>query len=303
MARFFAVMSGSAPSLAHHNQLTFPTDIDSGSLRLGLIASRSALSTDIYAELFLENRDGSKGIYFPPDLISQTAVVGQVTASAYTSSRDGIVIPSDFSIRPTASVFSTDPLVTPTVPLNRVSASLVTYQSASKALEDTLKSINPVPPFGFPGGPYSRFGLNSSRTLHSIWHDPDVRYFAWDDFTPGKLQSLAITRTSAPLPPPDTGVYQIITFTANYEFFNDSNPDARIEISASYQADQGTYTLTQLLSPNTPSFSYEWLPAGQVFTSGNPVSVAVTASVRDPIIQTHFGERSSASATFDITEV
>jgi hypothetical protein len=175
MARFISILSGSNPSLAFHDVRT----ISNGTaLRAGLIASRSALSADIYAELLPENQSGAKGVFFPVDLISTTAVAGQITGSAYTSSRAGIVTPADYSIRPTASVLSTTSQVAPTNPLNRASASLVTYESASVAVATVLGSIQ-------DGGPYGRIGLNPSRTLHTVYHDPETRYFAWDDFTPG----------------------------------------------------------------------------------------------------------------------
>lgn len=39
-------------------------------------------------------------------------------------------------------------------------------------------------------GPYGRLGLNQWRTLASLWHDGDLTYFAWDDFTPGEPQNI-----------------------------------------------------------------------------------------------------------------
>jgi hypothetical protein len=183
MARFISILSGSNPNLANHDTRA----ISNGTtLRNGLIASRSALSTDIYAELFDINKNGARGVFFPVDLISTTAVAGQITGSVYTSSRAGIVIPSDYSIRPTASVLSTDAFSVVSNPLNRASASLVSYQSASKAVKDVLDSIT-------GGGPYGRIGLNPSRTLHTIYYDPETRYFAWDDFTPGTPNPTGVT--------------------------------------------------------------------------------------------------------------
>jgi hypothetical protein len=189
MARFISILSGSNPNLAFHDTKT----ISNGTaLRAGLIASRSALSADIYAELFPENQSGGKGVFFPADLISTTAVAGQITGSAYTSSREGIVTPANYSTRPTASVLSTTSQVVPTNPLNRASASLATYESASVAVSTVLNGIQ-------DGGPYGRIGLNPSRTLHTVYHDPDTRFFAWDDFTPGTPASLDANVTAPPL--------------------------------------------------------------------------------------------------------
>lgn len=163
-------------------------------LRDALIASRSALSTDIYADLTTTNKDGSKGIYFPPDSgpFSTNGSTFVSWSSAYTSSLQGIIIPADYRTRPTASVVSTQPtLVGPTSPTNPVGASYTTYTNASKAVKDILDVAQTGT--GTVTTPFTRPGTLPSRTLHSIWHDPDLQYFAWDDFTPGTPQTFTFT--------------------------------------------------------------------------------------------------------------
>jgi hypothetical protein len=62
---------------------------------------------------------------------------------------------------------------------------LATYESASVAVSTVLGSIQ-------DGGPYGRIGLNPSRTLHTVYHDPETRYFAWDDFSPGTASAITV---------------------------------------------------------------------------------------------------------------
>jgi len=189
MARFISILSGSNPNLPYHNVRSISNGI---SLRNGLIASRSALSADIYAELSSINQDGGRGVFFPADLININRNAGFISGSAYTSSRAGIVTPVNYSTRPTASVLSNDPLSVPTDPLNRASASITLYDTARTATRTVLDSIT-------DGGPFGRLGKTPSRTLHSVYHDPALGYFAWDDFTPGSASLEGISADGPPI--------------------------------------------------------------------------------------------------------
>ncbi len=224
MARIFSVLSGSTPTTLVTDYFDSRNISNGISKRSGLIASRSAVSTDIYSELDLVNQDGGKGIYFPPDLLQ--TVGSLLSGSAYTSSVDGIRIPTtntygtgtiNYSKRPTASIVSTDTtLVTPTVPLDSADVINNVYLSASNAVKIVLDSIT-------DGGPYGRPGNNPSRTLHSIWHDPDLGYFAWDDFTPGAPPTPTITNLDAGA----SGITAILeTNLDEAPFANDNNPTA-----------------------------------------------------------------------------
>lgn len=206
MGRFYAKFDSSswealleqAPSIAGytftryvlHDRLYIANGSASAApLRDGLIASRSALSADVYAELDSVNQNGAAGIYFPPDLFTGTTLI---TASAYTSSIQGIIIPPfssgslGYIIRPTASVVSTQTsLVGPTNPLDSASFLNSTYNAASAAVSTVLNAITGSVQGTSSKGPYQRLGNSSSRTLHSIWHDASMSLFGWDDFTPG----------------------------------------------------------------------------------------------------------------------
>jgi hypothetical protein len=149
------------------------------------------LSTDVYNELDPANQNGTNGVYFPPDQFNTTNP-SFYTASAYTSSVQGIIIPPASSgslgyiIRPTGSVVSTQTtLVALTNPPDSASFSYNTYNSASVAVFTVLDAISGSIQGTASRGPFQRLGNNPSRTLHSIWHDVTMSLFAWDDFTPG----------------------------------------------------------------------------------------------------------------------
>jgi hypothetical protein len=187
MARFFARFdnAGSPNPGTSFDTRTIAASSASGALyKIGLLASRSAVSADFLSELEPANRIGGNGIYFPADLFINTA--GVLTASAYTSSLPGIVTPVDYATRPTASITSsTSHVVGPTNPLDSGSVTYDVYLSASNAVSATLNAIQPATP-------YARLGLNESRTLHSVYHNPGLDYFAWDDFTPGTASAITV---------------------------------------------------------------------------------------------------------------
>jgi hypothetical protein len=293
MARFISILSGTPTIPQFHDQLT----IANGSTkRTGLIASRSALSIDIYNELLPENKDGSKGIYFPPDEI--VVAGGNVQGVAYTSTIPGIVIPANYSTRPTASVLSTNTNLTITNPKNSATASFATYTAAATAVKDTLDSIQ-------NGGPYGRLGLNPSRTLHSIYHDPDVLFFAWDDFTPGTPRELIATSSlpvlqSIGLPavylqPEDT---LILYLGWQREFLADAL-GTQVVSAQIVRMSNGQNTGTPLVNQNvtTGNPEYVWItPATTLGFDGQgfiTYGVRLTASFSDITIPSHV----SANAT------
>jgi hypothetical protein len=216
--------------------------VDSASgalLRNGLIASRSAVSSDIYAELDFANQNGAQGTYFPPDLFTITA--GALTGSVYTSSVDGIRTPIsndygvvastniNYSRRPTASITSSQTtLVGPTNPLDSASVNYNVYLSASQAVQTVLNRVQNGA--GTSYSPYTRQGNRPSRTFNTIWHDPDLQYFAWDDLTPGTPTNVSLFRSSS------TDFYWTNDFKyrldwgPGYEFLNDKQATPRIAL-------------------------------------------------------------------------
>jgi hypothetical protein len=278
MARYFTSFDGNRPQvvdggntfdlLPTYDQLMMlGTSQERTNLRDGLISSRSALAEDVYEELDFPNRDGGKGIYFPPDTFITASTI--YTASAYTSSVPGIVIPPpnlgafralDFEVRPTASILSNSSLVTPTVPLDSASFSSILYFSASQAASRVLSLNTSV--IG-QGGIYVTPGNFPDRTFHSAWHDPDVTFFAWDTFTPGTPDlnvtpaffqiSRSLCTTTTPNPPPNENdpIPNILTingYTLRYgkEFRNDFNTaGGRIQFQVTWSAIYPNQTLSE----------------------------------------------------------
>lgn len=176
------------------------TDTAEGTrLRNGLIASRSALSNDVYVAgdgIEVENRDGTLGTIIPADLFTgPTGTAPNQTygwsPSLYTASTSagglaGIQIPADYRTRPTASIlsnFDASQLNRPATADTGTGRNYNLYLSASNAVTNVLNAI--ITGSNTLRGPYERLGNYPSRTLFSIWHDASVNYFAWDDFTPG----------------------------------------------------------------------------------------------------------------------
>jgi hypothetical protein len=295
-------------------------------LRNGLITSRSALSTDIYADLDAANQDPSKGIYFPPNgpppsgPFSTDSSTFVSWSTAYTSSVAGIVIPADYRTRPTASILSTQTtLVGPTNPQDPVGASYTTYFSASVAVKAVLDVIQTGA--GTVTTPFTRPGENPSRTLHSIWHDSNLQYFAWDDFTPGTVSaSIDINGLNKSAVPPEVfpggtpiNVPTIILYQlTTAQFPNDFNPDARFQVRLDIVSASNT-----LASLNIPTISmgtdtgssgpanpyvfgtipatstWTWTASSKLLTwnlglnTGSYEYQVPTSNVYDPVITTH----------------
>jgi hypothetical protein len=208
MARFYATFDQTQVSaLTEPNEYFEPCTVLQSSasaalLRDGLISSRSALSANLYTDAFgieAVNRSGAQGTIIPADVITTTVgtspSVSMSFSAVYTASTSagglvGIRIPSDYRNRPTASILSTFDANLLGRPLPIDSGSNRDYNlflSASNAVSTVLTSIKTGS--NVNRGPYERLGNTPSRTLHSIWHDTNVQYFAWDDFTPGTPSS------------------------------------------------------------------------------------------------------------------
>lgn len=264
-------------------------------LRNGLIASRSAISTDIYVELDLINQSGGRGTYFPPDTFVVTS--GVLTGSVYTSSVAGIVIPANYRTRPTASISSTSPLVTASSPPDSASVTYDVYVSGSTAVKNVLDGI-------VGGGPYARLGNVPSRTLYSIWHDENLQYFAWDDFTPGAVVGGTVTGTIDCLTlvaSPAFGTYggtaSISWNIANPTYRNDVNPNAKMYIYTS--TDQVDWT--QLAIVNAEDGGYNYIIGPQTSTGDVPPTEYIALQFADAVITNSFGSLTQASGNITFT--
>jgi hypothetical protein len=173
-------------------------------LKTGLITSRSVLSDAMYAQMDGVNRDPAQGPIIPTSNAAQT--VNNITRSGgnlswtniyKTTAIPGVAYPADFRIRPTSSIFTDDGNLTAASPADGGTISDSLYTAAGDAVYSIISSVKKTksgtspapPPYTEDGSPYTRLGTSPSRTLHSIWHDVNLNFFAWDDFTPGQVQT------------------------------------------------------------------------------------------------------------------
>lgn len=331
MARFYARFDSGSPNgwtsgygagldVDYFDRLRVGASSASGAgYRNGLITSRSLLSTDIYADLDPKNQDASKGTYFPGDSgpYSTDGSTFVSWSTAYTSSLEGIKTPTtnayatlspvNYSKRPTASVLSTSPFVTASSPLDGVGASYTTYTNAVNAVKATLDAIQVG---GTALTPFVRSGSFPSRTLHSIWHDPDLTYFAWDDFTPGLPQNFTANT------PGNTGTpveyfystnyvtdYNWSSAQSSYEFKNDINAAVILNVSiyttSSTPGEQGTLIDSVSTTLSAGSYTYTWstpnpLPVG--LNNGGAFYISSSVRYRDQALFTETPSLTSLGA-------
>lgn len=156
-------------------------------LRDGLIASQSILSSEMYAQMNASNRDGSKGIIIPYDVLT-TNGSNLEFSNVYTSSISGVVHPASSLTRPSdAFISASDPRLFAT---GDTGAILKSYYTNAGAAVNTLLTSKIQVAVGNTtnGGPFQRAacsGKTDQRNV-SINYDYDFSYFAWDDFQPGE---------------------------------------------------------------------------------------------------------------------
>jgi len=308
MARIYAKFDhGTEPGLEalttgnFYERRVIGANTSSFTLRAVLIASRSALSTAMYAQLDDVNKDGSRGVIIPADVI--TSGSGNLLwTNVYTSSIAGVVWPSDPRVRPTASILSTNSNVGPANPVDGGTILIGYYHSASAALNDIIQSNILDQRFSYINcGPYTRLGYNASRTLHSIWHDHDLTYFAWDDFTPGTPQSLGASASPSTqyLEGTDT---LIVTMSWTPEYVSDRA--GKTHITASFIRQDNSAVVASLSDQQITNgdISYAWAIPGSSFSTIPYVyDVITSASFRDAVITTHQGPTAQVKNTSVVT--
>jgi len=273
-------LDGTSPN-GYFNRLRISNGSASAALlRDGLIASRSAVSTDFYEELDSVNQNGGLGIFFPADQIQ--TVAGILTASAYTASAantQGIFTPTNYRTRPTASITSSQTtLIGPTNPLDSGSVNYNVYLAASSAVKTVLESTQNGA--GTPFTPFNRSGNRVSRTLHSIWHDPDLQYFAWDDFTPGTPQGLTLTESSS------TDFYYTndfkvrLNWSSAYQYRNDAQAQSLVSFQFSPTGELPIQALKTTTLP-AGSTSYTWTINQSNIVENTTHQVTATVKFRD----------------------
>ena len=299
MARFYAEFD-------HSQDATLNADLfdiakiggnatEGGNIRAGLIASRSALSAEFYVDSFgieRTNRSGAQGTIIPGDVITVTAgtnpSVSMSFSAVYTASTSagglaGIITPANYRTRPTASILSTfnPSLLGRPLPIDSGSnRNYNLFLSASNAVSASLSAI--ITGSNTPRGPYVRLGANQARTLHSIWHDADLNYFAWDDFTPGQLSTSGMTIATSmadcnqTASPGATSTIQFQWHSVNsYQFKNDGNGSGRIGVEMEIAKAAGA-TGTCDTNWGTPRFRLQLGYAAT--THGGPLTMGTSTS-------------------------
>lgn len=253
---------------------------NAGTARTAILAQRASLSATFYATILAANRNGNAGVVVAANGYTDN---GTTFSGSNIYTNTGAVWPADPRVRPTSQInVSGSTAVTPADAFSVPSADVA---AARQTFTDYMDAIT-------GGSPYIRFGggTNPWRTFASIWHDHDMTYFAWDDFTPGTVTGLTAAKTSIDPEPLDIRISW-----SGYEFLNDQNPDARVRIQATMfeiGVPGNSYTVdTGFVAPPDP-YQYDWAPAG-VSPTGN-YTLNVTVTCRDPVIVAHEG----VAATF-----
>lgn len=270
MARFYARFdqaSESALDSDYFDKRTLGADSASGALlRNGLITSRSALSAAMFAELNLQNHYGTNGPIIPREINNITQAAGALSwNNVYTSSVfPGVITPADYRTRPTASITTADTASGALVarsPADPGSINENLYLSASAAVNAVLNSFSS----GQSPLIVANQGNNTSRTIHSVWHDKNTQYFAYDNFTPGTPQSLAARETYSPTSTSSSN--GTIYLSASREYLNDFNPNGSASIVASlrYASSSGN----SFTGPNSTAKSLSVIvPISSLSTTG-----------------------------------
>ena len=283
-------------------------------LRAGLIDSRSALSADAYADISAVNRDGAAGTYFPPNTspgpFSTNFSTYASWSNGYTpngTQLPGIKTPTtnvygvadsvNYSLRPTGSVNYTDGNLTALSPADDIGVSYTTYNDASTAVRAVIEKIETT--LGVAQTPYTRTGNDASRTIHSVYHDPNLNYFAWDDFTPGTFQG-KVSHSIGPNAPTgcpltmslgdpvsiDLEIYVNVAQFSPFQYPNDGNYDAEIGFTVELRESSSVGTLLarlQLGGPNDVS----------PYANGGPLQIGDYVTGTGPV-----GNRGSSNSTW-----
>lgn len=250
---------------------TWPASPGGAARRTALLAARQALSDAVYASMDAANRRGDTGIVVPRDAL--TLPGGAVNGTLYTNA--GAIWPADPRNRPTAEILiAGSTIVSPT---DTVSAASPLYADAQAALENCLTDI----------GVRTRLGNNPYRTLASLWHDHDLTFFAWDDFTPGTPTGVSVTRPSSrPATNPVT-----ITIPFLPEFPADLDGSALITAFLTRNGGGSSTSITNQVTAASNGF-FDWTVPGNTLTPGT-YTLDAQVRFRDPNIATSFGGTAS----------
>lgn len=218
MARFYSTFSGteggqpSSKSAGYY--ATYRAMTGATTLKTNLLAARAALSAQVYAQLDAANRTGVTGLVIASDGFTRGG--GTLSwSNLYTNT--GAVWPGAGN-----AAYKTRPLKTGITIANSTSpngdAGSITetyYTDATTALEACLSACA-------GGGPRARYGNDPAATMATLWHDIDMTYIMWDDYTPGTPNTLSASYSLGTInPTPSTPITANVPITWKNEYYAD----------------------------------------------------------------------------------
>lgn len=279
MARFYASFDNSTKSALESNFYERKTYTNGSTLKTALVNARLALSAGFYAAIEPVNRNGSLGITVPAGTFTADGTNISFT-NLYTSTaanRDARW-PADPSLRPTEQITASN--ATPVTPTDGGSFTQSLYTDAQTALGDALAGIA-------DGGPNGRLGQNAWRTLASLWHDHDLTYFAWDDFSPGTPTGLTPTQPASQ----SRTLPLALTLPWNWQFQADRAGNAIVFARVDRTDGGGSqfYVAANNVSTAASTGSYTATIPGSSLPAGT-YELTYRLRFQDPTITTHFGD-------------
>lgn len=292
MARFYATFDHTTvPSLEaktsgnYYDPRFIGADATAGGiLKTNLLASQSALSSTIYAQLDDANENGALGVVIPRDALTITSTALS-WSNAYTTG--SAVWQSDPKNRPNTRdilISNSDPNLLAVSPTDSGNVLKGTYDNASAALSYILSyETRETGSLGIANGPYGRLGQNPSRTLFSVWSAHDLSYIGWDDFTPGTPQDIIATATSST---EITGSNYTVSIPISWKTQYNTDSAGSGLLSATVSDGFNTFTLvSQSVAVGLNSFTWNvFNMPGSTYTL-----TEVSLCFVDPIITSHTG--------------
>lgn len=278
MARWYATFDNSTVSALESISTGYNferlTMTGGASLKSNLISTRLALSNAMYAVMDAANKNGANGTVVPQD--GYTRGGGNLSfTDLYTNA--GAIWPSDPRTRPTTAITVAGSSVVSPTDSGTITESL--YTDAQTAVQNALAGIA-------GGGPYARLGLTPWRTLASIWHDHNLTYFAWDDFTPGQPGSVSPSSPGTQSAASDL----VITINWSLQYAADRDCTAGLFLSLhdiGVQPPSGDYEELSV-DVDAGDLSYVWtIPGGSLPAGLYELDVSVT--FKDPTIPANEG--------------
>jgi len=284
MARFYSTFDNSTVAALEAtttgNRFQRAVMTGGAGLKSTLLAARTALSSAVYADMATVDQDGTRGVVMPTDGYSRGG--GNLTwTELYTN--PAAEWQSNPRTRPTTGItVSGSTIISPCVADGSVTETL--YTDAQTALQNAIGGIAAVRG-GSGAGPYSYLGQNPFRTLLSIWHDHDMTYIGWDDFSPGAVAVGSFLAAG----PGTQGASFDLTITFSWSQTYPADLDGNIRINATLDRNGGgaSTSLTNQMA-TAASGSYAWIIPGGTLTAGT-YTLDSYGEFQDATITTHYG--------------